>query len=628
MKKVALLVVGLVLFSIPLFAGEYLMNDTGATVYGLRVVFSEPVEITGFGDVLDTVGPAGEATAFTFSGGVLDAWGGHWFNWEPSSALLVNHQWLTDPATVETAAADWAAYEASRPFLERNPNPTYEEIMAEIAVYPGPDEPLYEPVPDEAIWLTDLEGYADIYDNDSIKINYADSFDQSQITKIEVYRNGIKMRFLPDKFDVLTNEQMKTFDGNPLEHTPASNHTDHAIMGYRYRFCVVISDINTHSTVVTTKSPFQVLFNGRINLGNDWQYHMGVSNQALVAELAELRSAGFEGIQIGMEYFMETSHSNELFTQYTSDQTVCPDWRLTPAESDVRRMLRAAEKAGMDVEFRIQVWITNRYRDVDPSANRGGCTPSNIDLWFRNYTEICLTAAHIAEEEGVEILCVGVELSSMQWYVEHWARLVSDVREVFSGKVVFSEQTCGYFYGWNSQSLWDSKESARFWDIFDEIQMNSWVEVLEDTTDACYSVMVANFIQYWYKTVKYYKEAYPRLQVTFGEIGVYSYNGAALGYLGDMPSGEPDPGNRWTVDTQEVSDMWAAQMVGIAVLGVDDATYWCYELAKTVPEYHAYMTLDEMPALNTLISFTEPGACYLAVNEQLDGFPFVEIRDP
>ena len=69
MKKVALLVAGLVLFSIPLFAGEYLMNDTGETVYGLRVVFSEPVTLASFGDILTIVEPTGESVAFIFSGG-------------------------------------------------------------------------------------------------------------------------------------------------------------------------------------------------------------------------------------------------------------------------------------------------------------------------------------------------------------------------------------------------------------------------------------------------------------------------------------------------------------------------------------------------------------------------------
>jgi len=89
-----LLVVGLVLWSLPIFAGDYLMNDTGETVYGLRVVFAEPVEITGFGDVLLSVEPYGEATEFVFSGGELAAWGGHWLNWESSDVPISSHEWI------------------------------------------------------------------------------------------------------------------------------------------------------------------------------------------------------------------------------------------------------------------------------------------------------------------------------------------------------------------------------------------------------------------------------------------------------------------------------------------------------------------------------------------------------
>ena len=107
--------------------------------------------------------------------------------------------------------------------------------MAQIAHYPGPDEPLYVPAEGEQIWLTDLEGHADIYDNDSIKINYAPGFDKSQITRIDVYRNGVKLRFVPALFDVLTNEQMKTFDGNPAENTPEEQSHGSRDLGVRVR---------------------------------------------------------------------------------------------------------------------------------------------------------------------------------------------------------------------------------------------------------------------------------------------------------------------------------------------------------------------------------------------------------
>jgi hypothetical protein len=105
MKKLIPLVITLLCVSLSSLAGEYLMNDTGEAVTGLRVVFSEPVFLTGFGDVLITVTPVGESTEFIFSGVKLEAWEGHWFNWDPASALLISSEWLTDPALATSSEA-------------------------------------------------------------------------------------------------------------------------------------------------------------------------------------------------------------------------------------------------------------------------------------------------------------------------------------------------------------------------------------------------------------------------------------------------------------------------------------------------------------------------------------------
>ena len=100
MKTFTLLIVGLMFCSPCAFAGEYLMNDTGETVVGLRVVFSELVHITSFGDVLLSVDPLNESTGFVFFGGELEAWGGQWLNWEPTTATLVEYEWLHESPPV------------------------------------------------------------------------------------------------------------------------------------------------------------------------------------------------------------------------------------------------------------------------------------------------------------------------------------------------------------------------------------------------------------------------------------------------------------------------------------------------------------------------------------------------
>ncbi|MBS3788955.1 hypothetical protein KGY79_12275 [Candidatus Bipolaricaulota bacterium] len=81
------------------FAGVYLVNDTGETIYGLRVKFSEPVSITEFGDVLATVEPTGKSAEFLFYGKALKLWESHWFNWKPFSAKVLRTKWLLEAPT-------------------------------------------------------------------------------------------------------------------------------------------------------------------------------------------------------------------------------------------------------------------------------------------------------------------------------------------------------------------------------------------------------------------------------------------------------------------------------------------------------------------------------------------------
>jgi hypothetical protein len=98
MNRVIVVALGLALCSVPVLAGEFLMNEEVA--YGLRVTLSEPVTLTYFGDVLMTVSPQGEASVFTFSGAELPPWVGHGLAWTPASARIESYEWLSTPPAV------------------------------------------------------------------------------------------------------------------------------------------------------------------------------------------------------------------------------------------------------------------------------------------------------------------------------------------------------------------------------------------------------------------------------------------------------------------------------------------------------------------------------------------------
>jgi ABC-type transport system substrate-binding protein len=60
----------------------------------IRITFSEPVEITGFGDTFGYQSPKGKATIFVFTGTPLDEWWTFWISWSPDSAGVVEMEWL------------------------------------------------------------------------------------------------------------------------------------------------------------------------------------------------------------------------------------------------------------------------------------------------------------------------------------------------------------------------------------------------------------------------------------------------------------------------------------------------------------------------------------------------------
>jgi len=106
MKKLLVLAVALTLWAVPLFAGEYVTNETLKAAIGLRVIFSEPVTLTGFGDVLMTVTPDGNSSEFVFSGGVVQSWSGQWLSWEPTTAKIASYKWLAEGDSLSTTPLD------------------------------------------------------------------------------------------------------------------------------------------------------------------------------------------------------------------------------------------------------------------------------------------------------------------------------------------------------------------------------------------------------------------------------------------------------------------------------------------------------------------------------------------
>jgi len=459
--------------------------------------------------------------------------------------------------------------------------------MSVIAEYPGPGESLYQPGSDEAIWLTDLEGHADIYDNDSIKINYADWFDQSQIVKIEVRRNEIKMRFLPDSFDILTSEQMKTFDGNPLEHTPASNHTDHAIWGYEYDIKVITTSANDARTMsVTVNSSVtyspEILF---VEIGQTFYKGLSASDSSILAFLDNQKQMGFNGIAIDVNHFTDSTTSHKVYGQYTFDLDV-HTWFRTATDAEIVRMIRLAHASRMSVEIRFQVLVAEEAKRIyGPSQGRETIVPTYA--FWSNYTEACVRLASLLEANGdpgvPDYFTAFVELISLERYPLQTKAVLDSIDSVFSGRLIYAQHTSMHigsnpeFVEQGETAGWES-EVGTFFDWTDDegrkliVGLNIGNKIIEETKDTRFSVMLENYNNIVARLSSWFRKRYPDTPLIYGEMWAFNHDGYAT-------QGWP-PCDTCEDDDQEYSDVLATYLTVAAANDLDGASCWVADLYR------------------------------------------------
>jgi hypothetical protein len=562
-------------------ASETLTNHTGKAASGVTIQFSQSVRISNYDEsVFPDQDPSSRSGEFTFSGGKLANGGRFSVTWTPSSARITDTEWI--PLSSASSGSSTDNMTAAL---------TYDQIMAQIAHYPGPDEPLYEPDPDEQIWLTDLDGHADIYDNDSVRINYAPGFDKSQITKVEVYRNGIKMRFLPDKLDVLTNDQMKTFDGNPQEYTPASSHTDHAIMGYDYRFQISVTGLPSRvvcEVVVKSGIRYSPGFSYAHLIGwwDDFAAMRGgeFSRKDAADVLEEIKDLGILGASIDVEYFMDSLSANGLYSLSKSAFPSTPPNAWTPTASDLREILQMIKGAGLDAFIRMQVWVKGSYAERSGGPSRSCIRPRDISAFFNNYTATAVNMARIADEEETDCFCPLTEMDSLSPYDDETREMLTALSKVFSGQLGIEQSTELYLLGksWACDDRVQpfSELVGTFWDWTDDvgaplrIEMSCWDMRYSDTSDPSLSSCVESFVSFWEPAIGFFRQTYPADPLVFGEMGVRNVDGAALGFEWFEDASHPR-----VIDDQEFADLWATYLIGCAALEVDGLDIWCFGLA-------------------------------------------------
>ncbi len=252
--------------------------------------------------------------------------------------------------------------------------------------------------------------------------------------------------------------------------------------------------------------------------------------------------------QKGMSYvswppWYDSADSDESLLRLSETNTewvaICPFWyqnninstkiyadlSMTPTNESVSHAINRTHDLGMKVMLKPM---------VDPKDGhwRGEIPPS--EAWFESYAAFINFFAEFAEQHGVEMLCIGCELTSTVSNSSKWEDIISGVRARYSGPITYAATITSYY-------------SIKWWSSVDYVGIDAYFILSSEYDPTLYTLKQtwewdASIIEAWQSIVN--------KPIIFTEIGYRSGNGSNMA-----------PWDYWTqmdVDLQEQVDCYEA----------------------------------------------------------------------
>jgi hypothetical protein len=239
----------------------------------------------------------------------------------------------------------------------------------------------------------------------------------------------------------------------------------------------------------------------------------------------------FENVKNSLDKLQDT-HANyvSLVTTWYMDTytspTISPDPGRTHTDAEIVDAIEAIRNRGMDVMLKPHV-------DVMDDTWRGVIDPVDEEAWFASYTSFITHYAEIAQDNGVELFCIGTELESLVTgtYRPDWVAIVNAIKQTYAGKLIYAAN-------------WDGHENVSFWDQVDLAGIDAyfplsndpdppldglvegWTHFCYTTTSPCYTYDGPVECHNWVDEIENWQRTITR-PVVFTEIGYQSADCAA-----------------------------------------------------------------------------------------------------
>ena len=216
-----------------------------------------------------------------------------------------------------------------------------------------------------------------------------------------------------------------------------------------------------------------------------------------------------------------------------SSTTIYPDPQKTPLDSSIVHAIQKIHSLEMKVMLKPHVdCVDNTFRQY--------IEPSDWDEWFESYRNFINHYAVIAQENGVEQFCIGVELEKTESHDHNWRSVISEVRSQFGGPIIYAAN-------------WSNYNNVSWWDDLDYVGINAYFP-LTNKSDPTVEELKSTW-KGWVEEIESWRTDVDK-QVIFTEIGYVSLNGT-----NEKPwEGSVSQHGHWSgeIDLQEQADCYEA----------------------------------------------------------------------
>ncbi len=196
--------------------------------------------------------------------------------------------------------------------------------------------------------------------------------------------------------------------------------------------------------------------------------------------------------------------------------------RFSPTLEAIADAIRDARRAGLEVTLFPIVRLTD---PASPDEWRGTLRPADPGAWFSSYGQMVGDLASLATLTGATRLVIGSELSSLDGDLGRWGKLITFVRAVFSGTLVYSAN-------------WDHYREARLFDLVDELGITAYFGLREPSAPSDVQTLAAS----WRRIGRNIESDLAKYNkpFVFTEVGYRSRAGSTASPWDESSGGTPD----------------------------------------------------------------------------------------